>query len=167
MKSDNPQQKTIIGNALLWKRIAAFLIDIFIIYIIITISFGSLFDKYIPEDYTFSEIMSLVQADKGFNDVLSAMGFASSILFFIYFVLLESKMQQSIGKKMMNLHVAGTEGNEVKLWQHIIRNIWIAPVFSIWLIWIDPLFMVFTNKNQRLSEILSRTMVVEKFKYSI
>ena len=86
-----------------------------------------------------------------------------SLLAFLYFFIMESKMGQTIGKKIMNLHVAG-ETKDLKKWQVFVRSLLFIPIFPFdLLVIIDPLFMFFRSSNQRLSEILSKTRVVEKY----
>jgi uncharacterized RDD family membrane protein YckC len=165
MKLNLPQERKFVGNALLWKRIVAFLIDILILNFVIQFSFSGLFRRVIPEEGGFSEIYGFIQANQGFADTLVMVTIASSILILLYFVFMEKKMHQSIGKKIMNIYVVSAEKTEnIKLWQHIVRNLLFIPVFPFILLWIlDPLFMFLTSNNQRLSEILSKTKVVQEY----
>ena len=60
------------------------------------------------------------------------------------------------------IYVVSDDG--MKTWQVLARNIVFIPIFPFILLWVlDPLFMFFTKTNQRLSEILSKTKVVEKY----
>ena len=72
-------------------------------------------------------------------------------------------MSQTIGKMLMKVYVA-SDNNTLKAWQLLARNLVFIPIFPFVLLWIlDPLFMFFTKTNQRLTEILSKTRVVEKY----
>jgi uncharacterized RDD family membrane protein YckC len=86
-----------------------------------------------------------------------------SILIILYFLMLEIKMSQTIGKMLMKVYVV-SDNKELKAWQLLARNLVFIPIFPFVLLWIlDPLFMLFTKTNQRLSEILGKTRVVEKY----
>ena len=77
----------------------------------------------------------------------------------------EGLLRQSIGKIFTNIYVV-SETKELKLWQLLVRNLFLIPFFPFVLLWIvDPAFMFFTKDNKRLSEILSKTKVVEKYQY--
>ena len=77
--------------------------------------------------------------------------------------MLEKKMGQTIGKVLMRIYVV-SDNNNLKTWQLLTRNLIFIPIFPFVLLWIiDPLFMFFTKTNQRLTEILSKTKVVEEF----
>jgi len=154
-----PKEKLFVGPALLWKRIAAFLIDLAIINLVIFLPFRSLFTKLFPPDYSFSEALKLLSS----ADYAGMIGLISSVMgifVILYFYMLEKKMHQSIGKRIMKIYVA-SDNKELKSWQVLVRNILFLPLFPFFLLWIlDPLFMFFTKTNQRLSEILSKTKVI-------
>ena len=164
MKNLNlPKERAYIGPALIWKRIAAFVIDIAIINLIVLFPFRKLFQNIIPKDYSFSEAYSLLSSSAGFTSYISLISFVMSILVILYFSMLEKKMGQSIGKMIMKIYVV-SDGNELRTWQMLARNLVFIPLFPFVLLWvIDQLFMFFTKTSQRLTEILSKTRVVEKY----
>ena len=154
-----PKEKLFAGPALLWKRIAAFLIDLAIINLVILLPFRSLLAKLFPADYSFLGTLKLLSSTDN-SELITLVSFVMGIFIILYFYMLEKKMHQSIGKRIMKIYVA-SDGKELKLWQVLVRNIVFLPLFPFFLLWIlDPLFMMFTKTNQRLSEILSRTKVV-------
>ena len=158
-----PKEKTFIGPALVWKRIAAFAIDILIINLVIFFPFRSLFEGIVPKEYSFSEAYRLLSSSTHFTSYLSSVAFVMSILTIMYFSMLEKKMGQTIGKMLMKIHIVSETGS-LKTLQVFARNLVFIPIFPFILLWIiDPLFMFFTKTNQRLTEILSKTKVVEKY----
>lgn len=158
-----PQEKTFTGPALLWKRIAAFFIDIMIINLVVLLPFRSLFQNIIPEDYSFSEAYKFLSSSTNYTSYISSISFIMSILMILYFLMLENKMGQTIGKRLMGVYVV-SDNNTLSKWQLLIRNLVFIPIFPFVLLWIvDPLFMFFTKTNQRLTEILSKTRVMEKY----
>ena len=75
----------------------------------------------------------------------------------------KKRMGQTIGKMLMKIYVV-SDNQDLKAWQLLTRSIVFIPIFPFILLWVlDPLFMFFTKTNQRLSEILSKTKVVEKY----
>ena len=168
-----PKESTFIGPALLWKRIAAFFIDIAIINLVVLFPFRSLFQNIVPKDYSFSEAYNLLSS-ANYTSFLTSASFIMSILIMLYFLMLERKMSQTIGKMLMKVYVVDASENassrstsdnkELKAWQLLARNLVFIPIFPFVLLWIlDPLFMFFTKTNQRLTEVLSRTKVVEVY----
>ena len=158
-----PKESTFIGPALLWKRIAAFFIDMAIINLVVLFPFRSLFQNIIPKDYSFSETYKLLSSSTNYASFLTSASFIMSILIILYFLMLEIKMSQTIGKMLMKVYVV-SDNKELKAWQLLARNLVFIPIFPFVLLWIlDPLFMLFTKTNQRLSEILGKTRVVEKY----
>jgi len=160
-----PKERTFIGPALLWKRIAAFFIDITIINIFILFPFRSLFQSIIPKDYSFSEAYNLLSTSIDYTKFISSVSFVMLILVILYFLMMERRMQQTIGKMLMKIYVV-SDNDSLKTWQLLARNLVFIPIFPFVLLWIlDPLFMFFTKTNQRLTEILSKTRVVEKYSF--
>ena len=162
MKSLNlPQEKTFIGPALIWKRIAAFFIDMVIINLFVLFPFRRLFQNILPKDYSFSEAYKFFSSTD-YTNFITSISFIMSVLIILYFVMLERKMSQTIGKMFMKIYIV-SNNNTLKTWQLLLRNLVFIPLFPFILLWvIDPLFMFFTKTNQRLSDILSKTSVVEK-----
>lgn len=160
---DLPKERHFIGPALLWKRIAAFFIDIAILNLVVLFPFRALFRNIIPKDYSFSEAYKLLGGSANYTSYISSISFVMSALIILYFFMLEKKMSQSIGKMLMKIYVV-SDNDALKNWQLIIRNLVFVPIFPFVLLWIvDPLFMFFTKTSQRLTEVLSKTRVVEQY----
>ena len=158
-----PKERTFIGPALLWKRIAAFFIDLTIINLFILFPFRRLFQNIIPKDYSFSEAYKLLSTSIDYTKFISSVSFAMLILVILYFFMMERKMQQTIGKMLMKIYVV-SDNEIIKPWQFLVRDLAFLPIFPFVLLWAaDPLFMFFTKSNQRLTEILSKTKVVELY----
>lgn len=164
MKLKLPGQKTFTGPALVWKRILSFFIDLLIINFIILFPFRRLFQKIFPASLSFKETFKFANIPE-LNSLILAISIFAAILMMLYFVILEGKLRQSIGKILTNIYVV-SETKDLKLWQLLVRNLFLIPFFPFILLWIiDPIFMLLTKDNKRLSEILSKTKVVEKYQY--
>ena len=162
-KLDLPKERTFVGPALVWKRVIAFMIDMLIINLVVFFPFRGLFEDILPKDYSFSEAYKFLSGSTDYAGFLTSVSLIMSVLIIMYFYMMERKMSQTIGKMLMKIYVAG-DNKELKAWQLLARNIVFIPLFPFVLLWVlDPLFMFFTKTNQRLSEVLSRTKVVEKY----
>lgn len=162
-KLNLPKERTFVGPALVWKRVIAFAIDMLIINLVVFFPFKGLFEEILPKNYSFPEAYRLLSGSTDYADFLTSVSFIMSILVIMYFYMMERKMSQTIGKMLMKIYVA-SDNKELKAWQLLARNIVFIPLFPFVLLWVlDPLFMFFTKTNQRLSEILSKTKVVEKY----
>ena len=84
------------------------------------------------------------------------------IFSFMYFVLLEYSIGQTVGKILMSLKVVG-ENDSVDFFQAMLRSLFLIPIFPLTALWIiDPVFLFFfSKKRQRLSEYLSKTYVID------
>jgi len=127
-------------------RFLAWLIDFIIISIILTsiifASFGTV-DFETTEDMFWAESMQYIP---------------SSTIFFAYWVILEYKTGQTIGKKVLNLKVTGMSGNKPNL-----KGIILSSFGKAFLLPIDVVLgMILTNeKRQRIFNKLGDTLVVK------
>ena len=156
-----PNKKIIFAQASMLKRAAAFFIDLLIVNIIVLFPFDSVFENVIPND-SFSETFEFLSSNSD-SASIKAVIISASIVTILYFVIFEKKLRQTPGKMLFKLYVSG-QGKDLKYWQLFVRSMFLMPLFPFVLLWlIDPIVMLFTKENQRLSEILSRTKVVESY----
>lgn len=157
-----PKERTFTGPALLWKRIAAFFIDMALLGFVVFVPFRGVVTGNLPQKSLWESVKSMASPD--FAAYLLPFYIAMSVLTFSYFFMLENKMAQTIGKRIMRIYVVG-DNKLLKKWQVFVRNLLFIPIFPFDLLVIaDPIFMLFTKSNQRLSEILSKTRVVENYR---
>lgn len=140
----NISSKIIIAK---WTdRFLAWLIDFVIVSsistLIIFVSFGTIYYEY-DEDGLWAENTQYIPA---------------SILFFVYWVVLEYKTGQTIGKKILNLKVTDIYGNKPSL-----KGIMISSFGKAFLLPIDVVLgWILTNeKRQRVFNKLGDTLVVK------
>lgn len=74
----------------------------------------------------------------------------------VYTMLAEWKLGQTVGKRLAGLHVVRESGAPITLGQAVVRQL---PLF-LQIAWIDVLAVFFTDRRQRLFELLSKTRVV-------
>ena len=154
--------KEIVAQASILKRIFAFVIDLIFVEFIVLFPFSRIFDKIVPQGSSIGETFKLLSSSY-YDSSLVIIGILTAIPTIAYFAILERDFGQTIGKKLLNLYVV-SDVKEMKHWQAIVRSLFLLPVIPfVLLTFIDPLVMLFTKEHQRLSEILSRTKVVETY----
>lgn len=155
--------KAFLGQASVLKRLIAFIIGLIIINLTILFPFKRIFSKIVPETSSFSETFNFLNNNAELSAFLTFILSAIAFLTILYFIIMEKKLGQTPGKMLFNLYVT-SQTKDLKYWQLFVRSMFLIPVFPFVLLWIiDPIVMFFTKENQRLSEILSRTKVVEKY----
>ncbi|MBI2651770.1 RDD family protein [Candidatus Woesearchaeota archaeon] len=155
------RKKTLKLKPSAFKRAFAFLADFLIINWIVLWPFKGVLDELLPKAQSFSETLDILGATEN-AAAISIVMIAASFLSILYFVILEKKLAQTPGKMFFNLYVE-SQNKDLKYWQLFIRSIFLIPIFPFVLLWIvDPIFMFFSKDRQRLSEILSKTKVMEK-----
>ena len=156
--------KRYYAQASVLKRILAFIVDMFVINLTILWPFRKTFENMLPKSDSFSKTFEYLSKNPDLGWSITVVMFSVSLLAILYFYLLEKKLGQSIGKMLFGLYVKSQE-KELKRWQLLVRSMFLVPVFPFVLLWIiDPIVMLFNKENQRLSEILSKTKVVEEYK---
>ena len=139
---DHTSSKIILAK---WKdRFFAWIVDFIIISaistLVIFISFQSLdheLENFIMNDGTYVP---------------------TSIMFFLYWIILEYKTGQTIGKKMFNLKITNIHGEKPNLKEVIISSLGKSFILPIDMI----LGLIITNdKRQRIFNKLGETLVVK------
>ncbi len=185
--------KTIFAQASILKRAAAFAIDLLIINMAILFPFDSVFQKIVPSD-SFSEAFEFLSNNADSASIKAIIISASivTLLYFVIFekklkqtpgkmlfkLYVEAQgkdLKYSKRTKFSNDYAFAISGVNKQIkhdylltpsyWQLFVRSMFLMPLFPFVLLWfIDPIVMLFTKENQRLSEILSRTKVIEEYK---
>lgn len=79
------------------------------------------------------------------------------LAWFVYTVLAEHRSGATFGKRRFGLHVVRESGARIGLGQAIVRQLPLA----LEIVWLDALFVLFTDRRQRAFELLSKTRVVQ------
>lgn len=137
-------------SAPLWRRFFAYIIDLVVVNIIVTIPFRGYLSK-------FSNNLNLLfgSNDRGLTYITVLI--VLTLIF--YFAVLEYKIRQTLGKIIMNIYVISLSNKEISFSQILLRNL--TKPFPIVLL-VDVSYMFFKGGNQRLFDVFSRTAVVEK-----
>ena len=128
-----------------WKdRFFAWLVDFIIISMISTAIF---FLSFLYLNYNFENFIT--------ND---GMYIPTSVMFFVYWIILEYKTGQTIGKKMFNLKITNTQGKKPSLIGIIISSFGKSFILPIDII----LGLIITNeKRQRIFNKLGDTLIIK------
>ena len=104
--------------------------------------------------YTGSLTFQLAGAD--------AMGLVGTftVLFFLYFVILEGHMGQTIGKMVTGIKVVKENGDPCDMKASLIRNI-LRIIDGIFIYIVGAVIIAVTDKNQRLGDLAGKTVVVD------
>jgi len=156
--------KTFLAQASVLKRLIAFLIDLLIVNLIILFPFKRIFNSIVPKPESFSKTIDFLSNNSAYSTSITIIILMIALLSILYFMIFEKKLQQSPGKMLFNLYIK-SQTKDLKYWQLFVRSMFLIPLFPFVLLWfIDPIVMFFNKDSQRLSEILSKTKVVEKYK---
>ncbi len=179
-----PKQTNFLAPAMLYKRLLAFIVDIVLLFSIILAPFGKAITTIIPniDNMSYSALNALMMNNNYYSYKISLLVFLASLITLSYFVLMDNKFGQTVGKMIFNIYVIKTpsvkemveakkSGKQVKQYTvngkmdfktAIIRNISVVPMFPfVILMLVDPI-TIFTDKNnRRFLEKLSGTMTVE------
>ena len=187
-----PRKKEFLGPASLWKRGLAFVIDLALINLIILAPFSSLYARLIPAQSSFMEMYQSLLSGTGPAAQLQTLSAISTVFIMLYFVLLEWRLGQTVGKMILNLSVIPFSGEsitsppmpaktasksskkkqapenpqKITLVQSLLRNILFVPLFPFGLLWIaEPVSLLLSRTGQRLLERLSKTQTIQCYTF--
>ena len=128
-----------------WKdRFFAWIIDFVIISLIST---AIVFVSFLSLSYNFENFIT----DNG-------MYVPTSAIFFLYWIILEYKTGQTIGKKMFNLKITNSQGEKPSLVGVILSSFGKSFILPIDMI----LGLIFTNKKrQRVCNKIGNTLIIK------
>lgn len=167
MEFDIPERHSFLGPAVLWKRALAFIIDLLVVDLFIFSQFREIILSSIGGDVGFSAAYHFLLTNPQISKALLYIFILASLFTVSYFILLEYLAGQTVGKMIVNILVVSVrEPQRVEapsLLQCLVRSVFLLPVVPFIIMWlIDPIYYLFT-KDQRFSEYLSQTRVVEQF----
>lgn len=139
-----------------WKRLFAFLIDLTIVNLIVLQPLESLTKKFLPSTENFINLYSSIASSN--IAALSIIAFLTGILTFLYWAILDYKLQETPGGIIFHLKTKSLLNKNLKFSQSLTRNI---TKISLPLLAIDSIFILTTTNGQRLFEKLSNTITTE------
>ena len=141
------------NRASFWKRGLAYLIDLLIINFVIVFPFQSLINQnsFDFKSFNLESLFAINSKEMLITSILIV------LLSLAYWSILEYKLEQSVGKILLNLKVKTKK--QLSLTQSIIRNL-SKPFFFILII--DIIYLNFSTTKQRLFEKWSNTWVIQE-----
>jgi uncharacterized RDD family membrane protein YckC len=155
-KATIQKPKSLLGtNALISKRILAFILDFIIISLLVLPAYLPVAKDY--EGLSFEEISQRVEND----EYLLMLPFYTGIIAFFYFTLLEFSFSQTFGKKAFGIYVVSLSG-KMTFSKALLRSFILLdlPFFGI-LRAFDFVYALFNPNNQRLLEQFSKTKSIQ------
>jgi len=148
-------------NASYWRRLVAFLLDLFFVDFFLFGSWDTLLIK------KFGGYEAMIQSVTSSNKAimfLYVLMFCLMLIILCYFTIFTWLFQQTIGMMIMKIKVVSLQ-EKLTGWQSLIRNLILVPFFPVSLLWaIDPIHLFFSSEGQRWTEKLSKTKVVQTFR---
>ncbi len=147
-----------------WVRFLAYLIDCFIMTILMTVIFGAAYFAlavYLHEPAGPNQL-TLSIGDNQLtlsNGLVILLAFVTGLLGVLYLAIMESTpLQASFGKLALGLKVTDLQGGRISLWRAIGREL--AKIISGQTFYIGFIVAGFTEHKQALHDIIARTLVV-------
>ena len=145
-----------------WRRSFAFLIDVFILYLL-TYPLQQSIARKIELPNNFSELVSFLMNPELLaesKNYLLFLSIAIAVIALAYWTILEFTLKQSIGKMVFKLKVESK-----RMSQCILRNLskaffFVDILFFVFLI--DVVYSIFHKEHLRIFESWSKTKVVKK-----
>ncbi|ARI77164.1 RDD family protein [Halobacillus mangrovi] len=136
--------------------------------------FGSRFVAYIIDLIVIWAVNSIVtrpllrllnlENTKLWIDIFSAENITTSIVFFLYFILMTKYFKATLGKMILGLNVVSLKGDSLTNGQIIFREC-IGRYISMAILGLPYLVVAFTKKHQGIHDLFSDTSVIKnKFK---
>lgn len=163
----NIKKKTIIVNAPMWKRIVAFLIDYMILEFFILSPFNNLIENMINTN-SLEDIFAIFSGNSQNLHYFVYISIFMSIIAALYFIIMEKKWGQTIGKMIMKLDIMNLEVKSKKeaigsigFNKVLVRSIGILFLYIFPIITIaDFIYAYFNKENQRWLEKATSTKTV-------
>jgi len=103
-----------------------------------------------------------VMANPSIVNTMSAIAIMVSILVVLYFSLSGYKTGTTIGKYLFRLKTKSLD-KETGYWQYFVSSLTFAVFMPFVILWIiDPVYMLLSEKKQRLMEKIAKLQTVEE-----
>ena len=142
--------------ASIWKRVFAYIIDLFVISFVVFMPLKRFFSD-MPEG-EFEAVISYFSQYNTFSLDFFIVSFIAALLTVLYWALLEFYLSQSIGKMAMKIKVVTIDKSRLDFRKCFLRNVTKVSTFVLFL---DMLYGIFTKKYRRYFEVITRTKVVD------
>ncbi len=137
-----------------WERFVAFIIDILILLFFC----GGVVLIYTP---IIQEILDWETESHGLDLIVSLVIFSQNLIvvFLYYTVFVSSDLQGTLGKYVVGLKITDYKGERITFFRAMVR--FFANIFSLGLVLIGCLMVLWTRKKQALHDKVARTNVIK------
>ena len=154
-----PKKRTFKAPASLIRRFVSYGIDFFIINIIVS-PLESVLTRAIPANLGIWERAEFLRSDIFATKLTIYITFLVGAITVLYFTYFEYKMQQTPGKMLMKNFIVPEKKKTLTFWSYLISNI----TFAFFILWVlDLIYMIFSPKNQRFMEKLTKILTMQKY----
>jgi uncharacterized RDD family membrane protein YckC len=148
-----------------WKRVAAYVIDAILLYVVFRIV-GTLFGFTAVEEAAQATMkqemlngMSFMQAWQHNQATLWPYNLTTTILAWLYFALCESSAwQATVGKLALGIRVTDLHGARISFLRAVGR--YAAKFLSVIIVFVGFLMVAFTRRKQGLHDMVANTLVL-------
>lgn len=141
-----------------WERLAAFLVDWFVIFVVIMMASFAI--GFVIGLAGVLLGMNESKIDGLFNDYGYLFNLLGAVVAWLYYAGMECSIHQAtIGKKLLSMKVTGMDGGKVTFARATGRHF--AKAISSLTLFIGYIMIAFTQKKQGLHDILASTVVVK------
>jgi uncharacterized RDD family membrane protein YckC len=167
-----PTARVAIGYAGFWRRAAAYLIDLAILWIVqATLAAGVLL--LVPQAIDSIDMSNAHASTRAFiwdfvavAENLANVFLVSAALTWAYHAILESSpARATIGKAALGLFVGDLHGDPISFWRATLRY-WLKVLSSL-LLMTGWLMAAFTPRKQALHDLLAGTLVLRRVTYYV
>lgn len=156
-----PKQRTIQLPAGLFRRTLAFIVDLFIINLVIVSPFRKKLMSLIPEA-NYMDTYSFIMENPTVTHSIYQIFIIMILLTFLYYVIFEWKLSQTPGKMLLKIFTI-SENKTLTFWQSVVRNLDVlTPLLFFPIILFDLGYAIFNNEKKRFLEKLSKTKSIMK-----
>lgn len=133
-----PRMAKVSQDAGLLRRLGSLLIDLLLLDLLITAPFTPLFSRIVGEA-SVSAAWGAVYTGREMAAVIIIF-----LLIYVYYVLFEYLLGQTIGMMVMGTRVSG----EIGVWRLLVRNSFILPFFPFIILWvIEPVSILLRKRS--------------------
>lgn len=158
------KKRSFKGPASIWKRLFAFVLDLLLVDLVCGYPFRRILSRIIPKG-SYIEVYQFLVNNPGLKSTLLMMSISLGFIAMLYFSILEYYTGQTVGKILANIKVE-SDTKKLAFWQCLVGSLFLIPIFPLILLWIiDPLWLLYTKGNKRLSDVFARTKVVETYTF--
>lgn len=156
------KKRDFVAPASVWRRLAAFVVDMFIVEFVVLSPFTRILARLVPRG-SFFEMFSQAPSS-ALMSAFFKVSVASSLLVIAYFFYFEYRSFQTPGKMLFGLRLV-SRFKDISWWQFFVSNLIFLVyipivVFQLFFVY-DVVYLLFSPAKQRFLERVSGLFLVQ------